>query len=396
MTATGGVEPMQWVSGWLRAHPLVVDAVFAAAITALSWFWVQDATDAAVAVAAAVPLVARRRHPMPAAVAVALVGAVAIVVMAIPVVVVPAVLVAVYSVAAYGPRWSGPLAVVVATGGVGLLAAVVGVTAEPLPPAVLVVLFAGGISFALTAWLAGSLRRARRISLEQLQERARLLEVERDQERHLAALAERARIAREMHDIVAHSLSVIVVQADGGRFVAADDPAAAAGALTGIAAIGREALADVRGLLDMLRADEGASAGDGPGPQPHPAQIPGLVEDIRAAGTPVRLTVTGEARDLPAAGGLAAYRIVQEALTNVLKHAGAGAEAHVQLEWRRADLSVRVTDDGAGCAAEDDGRGRGLQGMRERAALHGGRVEAGPRPGGGFAVHAVLPYAPRS
>jgi signal transduction histidine kinase len=396
VTATGRVEPMQRVSGWLRTHPLVVDTVLAAVVVAIAHYWVRDGTDAVVAVAIALPLAVRRRWPMPAAIAVALVGAVAMVLMATPAVVVPAVLVAVYSAAAYGPRWSGPLALVVTAAGLGLEAVVVGVAAEPLSPPVVAIMIGFGISFATTAWLAGSLRRARRISLEQLQERARMLEVERAQESHLAALAERARIAREMHDIVAHSLSVIVVQADGGRYVAADDPAAAVDALTGIAAIGREALADVRGLLGMLRDDEGAAAPDGPGPQPDPALIPALVEEIRAAGTPVRLTVTGEARNLPAAAGLAAYRVVQEALTNVLKHAGAGAEAHVELEWRRDDLTVRVTDDGIGRAADDDGRGRGLQGMRERAALHGGRLEAGPRPGGGFAVHAVLPYAPRS
>ncbi|OZM75933.1 two-component sensor histidine kinase [Pseudonocardia sp. MH-G8] len=387
---------MQRISGWLHTHPLVVDTVLAAGLVAIVYSWVRNGTDIAVAVAAALPLVVRRRYPMPAAIAVALVGAVALVVMAAPIVVLPAVLVAVYSAAAYGPRWSGPLAVVVTAAGVGLETVVIGVAAEPLAPGVVAVMIGFGISFTLTAWLAGSLRRARRISLEQLQERARMLEVEREQESHLAALAERARIAREMHDIVAHSLSVIVVQADGGRYVAADNPAAAAEALTGIAAIGREALADVRGLLGMLRADEGGAAADGPGPQPDPSLIPGLVEEIRAAGTPVRLTVTGEARDLPAAAGLAAYRVVQEALTNVLKHAGAGAEAHVELEWRRDDLTVRVTDDGVGPAVDDDRRGRGLQGMRERAALHGGHLEAGPRPGGGFAVHAVLPYAPRS
>jgi signal transduction histidine kinase len=205
-------------------------------------------------------------------------------------------------------------------------------------------------------------------------------------------LDERARIAREMHDVVAHSLSVIVSQAQGGAYVAGSQPERAARALETIAETGREALADMRGLLGVLRADPDAAAPAPEDPQPGLADLPELVARVRAAGLPVELTETGTPRRLGAATGLAAYRLVQESLTNTLKHGGPAARAEVRLQWTDEELAVTVTDDGDGPASTGAG-GQGLVGMRERAAVVGGRAEAGPRPGGGFAVTARFPAA---
>jgi signal transduction histidine kinase len=194
-----------------------------------------------------------------------------------------------------------------------------------------------------------------------------------------------------MHDVVAHSLSVVIAQADGGRYAGRADPAVASDALEAIAATGRQALADMRSLLGVLR-EEGREEY---APQPDVAAIPGLVEDVRASGLDVDLLVEGSPSELPAGPQLAAYRIVQESLTNVLKHAGPAGRAWVRLPWRPDALELSVLDDGRGASAamvEADGAGQGLLGMSERARLHGGRVDAGPRPGGGFGVHAVLPY----
>jgi signal transduction histidine kinase len=207
----------------------------------------------------------------------------------------------------------------------------------------------------------------------------------------LAATAERARIARELHDVVAHSLSVVIAQADGGRYAGKNDPEAATGALEAIAATGRQALTDMRSLLGVLR-DGG---GEEYAPQPDVGSIPALVEDVRASGLDVDLLVEGEPQPMPAGPQLAAYRIVQESLTNVLKHAGPASRAWVRLQWRPDALELSVLDDGRGASAamvDSDGGGQGLRGMWERASLHGGRLDAGPRTGGGFGVHAALPY----
>jgi signal transduction histidine kinase len=246
----------------------------------------------------------------------------------------------------------------------------------------------GGVAV-VAAWALGNLRRARVQRLAALEERARLLELERDQEMRLAAQTERARIARELHDVVAHSLSVVIAQADGGRYAGKDDPAAATGALEAIAATGRQALTDMRALLGVLREGGGQEYA----PQPDVGAVPALVEDVRVSGLDVDLIVEGAPRPMPAGPQLAAYRIVQESLTNVLKHAGPAARAWVRLHWRDDALELSVLDDGRGAGAPDgDGNGQGLTGMHERARLHGGRLEAGPRAGGGFGVHAALPY----
>jgi signal transduction histidine kinase len=194
-----------------------------------------------------------------------------------------------------------------------------------------------------------------------------------------------------MHDVVAHSLSVVIAQADGGRYAGQADPTSATQALEQISATGRQALTDMRTLLGVLREDGGEQYA----PQPDVDAVPQLVTDVRASGLDVDLIVEGTPQPLSAGPQLAAYRIVQESLTNVLKHAGPASRAWVRLQWRPDALEVAVLDDGRGASAaiaEPDGMGHGVLGMRERAELHGGRLTAGPRHGGGYGVHATLPY----
>ncbi len=230
----------------------------------------------------------------------------------------------------------------------------------------------------VTAWALGTLGRVRRAYVDTLVERGERIEREAAQQVELAALDERARIAREMHDVVAHGLTVMVVQADGARYAAGKDPAAAERALEAIAATGRGALDDMRRLLGLLRSDDTGTA-----PAPRLAEIADLVIDVSA-------DLHGLDADVPPAVALTAYRVVQESLSNVRKHAGPEARAHVSL---RVDDAVHITveDDGRGATAPDDGQGHGLQGMGERVAVHDGDLETGPRPGGGFRVAARIP-----
>lgn len=302
-----------------------------------------------------------------------------------------AVPIALYAFAAYTPRWSSYTALVIAIGG----AAVGGLEyfaydGRGWEQAVVTSTFL--VVFVLAVWAFGDLRRVRLKEFEGLSERARLLELERAQEAELAALGERTRIAREMHDIVAHSLTVVIAQADGGRYSAAQDPQAAVDALETIAATGRQALTDMRALLSVLREDRPREFAAVPGA----ADIDGLITELRRGGLDVHLRVTGAPRDVSAGAGLTAYRIVQESLTNVLKHAGPGAQARVDVRWGENELELVVTDDGRGGAAaliEASPGGQGVIGMTERAKLHGGTLAAGPVAGGGYRVRARLPYA---
>ncbi len=243
----------------------------------------------------------------------------------------------------------------------------------------------------LAAWAFGDLARTRRLALDELRDRARQLEVEAAQERALAAADERNHIAREMHDIVAHSLQVIITQADGGRYAGAQDPAVAVGTLQTISDTGRRALGEMRRLLGVLRGPEAVELH----PQPGLADVDDLVETIRLTGLEVDFTVEGTPRrELPAGGELAAYRAVQEALTNTVRHGGPHARAVAGLRWTARGLELSVDDDGRGAAASEEtrGSGQGLTGLRERIGLFGGSVTAAPRQGGGFSVHATVPY----
>jgi signal transduction histidine kinase len=247
---------------------------------------------------------------------------------------------------------------------------------------------------ALSAWMLGDLKRTRLQRLADLRERAERVERERERELRLAAQEERAAIAREMHDVVAHALSVIVVQADGAAYAAERSPTGTRGqpvaALKTIGATARDALSETRRLVGVLRdPTSGAELAPADGLE----QVGELVERVRAAGVPVtvRDELAGSDSAVSVGVGLAAYRVVQEALTNVIKHAGPGAAAAVELEWVPGALRITVSDDGIGGASRDDGRGHGLPGMRERVAVHAGVLTAGPRASGGWEVCATLP-----
>ncbi|MEV6332438.1 histidine kinase [Streptomyces sp. NPDC051909] len=216
---------------------------------------------------------------------------------------------------------------------------------------------------------------------------------EREQEVRLAAAAERARIAREMHDIIGHNLSVITGLADGGRYAAAKNPERAAQALDAIGTTSRQALAELRRLLGVLREEETGSAVRNP--QPGLADLPDLIEGVRRAGLPVEATLPAPsslAHPLSPGAELTLYRAVQEALTNTLKHAGEGARAEVSLAYEREETVLLVTDTGGPTAEPRGGRGQGLAGMRERAALYDGTLDSGPLPSGaGWHVRLRLP-----
>ncbi|MFD3575077.1 sensor histidine kinase [Streptomyces sp. NPDC058644] len=260
------------------------------------------------------------------------------------------------------------------------------------------------MSFAIVA-LLGIAVRTRQEYMASLVQRAKQLEVERDQQAQLATNAERTRIAREMHDIIGHNLSVITTLADGGSYAAAKSPERAAQALTAIGTTSRQALTELRRLLDVLReeapqAQEGAALA----PQPALTDLDHLIDGVRAAGLPVRNTVSGRPDSLPAGRQLTVYRVVQEALTNTLKHGGPEATAHVEVAYGDDAVRVTVTDTGVGgapptptAASSTTGPGgRGLTGMRERTALYDGTLEAGPlrHPPGGWQVVLRLPKEP--
>jgi signal transduction histidine kinase len=234
--------------------------------------------------------------------------------------------------------------------------------------------------------------RGRDARAEALARHAALLDRERELHEREAVLDERARIARELHDVVAHEVSMIVVQAGAERRVLPDDAGSTRDTLSTIERTGRHALGEMRSLLGLrLRSDEVVPLA----PVPSLRDVGALVERVRAAGLDVQLSVEGAERELPAGLDVSAYRIVQEALTNAVKHAG-GAAAVATVRYGPGTVEIEVRDDGAGAGprspdADAVGGGHGLVGMRERAELYGGRLEAGPLPGGGFAVHAVLP-----
>jgi signal transduction histidine kinase len=220
-------------------------------------------------------------------------------------------------------------------------------------------------------------------------ERAAQLEREHEAEAHRAVAEERTRIASELHDVVAHRVSLMTVQAGAAKTVAADDLEGAVRAMEAVEEAGRQALGELRHLLEVLRPE---AEGDGLVPQPGLAEVPRLLERFREAGLDVSFTTSDAPTDLPVRVDLSAYRIVQEALTNVLKHAGATAKAGVRLSADEGRLVVEVLDDGRGSTILP-GSGQGILGMRERAQLLGGSLEAGPGPSGGFRVVAELPIA---
>jgi signal transduction histidine kinase len=246
-------------------------------------------------------------------------------------------------------------------------------------------------------WLLGEFVGARRAYQLEVEARLHLLETERDQAARIAVGEERGRIARELHDVVAHAVSVIVVQADGASYAISSNPELAGRAIATISETGRGALEELRRLLDVLRNDE--SDGEPRVPQPNAEALVELADRVRAAGLPVDLEIDGDLGGLPAGVSLGVYRIVQESLTNSIKHAGRGAKACVRIYLEDDVVHIKVLDDGGGrapvpvatnAAAAVPG-GNGLIGMRERAHVFGGSLHVGPVPGGGWRVHAELP-----
>lgn len=250
-------------------------------------------------------------------------------------------------------------------------------------------LFVGCVAV-LGTWAIGRYQHVRVDQLRLARERAAQEVHQREQRTALAVADERARIAREMHDVVAHSLSVIIAQADGGRFIAAQQPEKAQDVLATIGATGRAALADMRGLLGVLRRDEETSFG----PQPGIEMLDELVARVRSAGVRVELHREGDLATVPHALGLTVFRVVQEALTNVMKHAGPAASVRVELARTGDLLRLDVLDDGRGYDPASDGQGHGLTGMRERIAAFQGELQTGPLPGGGYRVSARIPLRP--
>jgi signal transduction histidine kinase len=308
-----------------------------------------------------------------------------------------AMLVIVYTVAATGARWASRVAL-----GAGLCAAPVAQLRWPNEHTSalgnLAIVVFQTVPFAL-AWVLGDSIRTRRAYFAQLEERAARLEKEREAQAKVAVAAERARIARELHDVVAHNVSVMVVQADGAAYVLDAAPDQAKKALETISSTGRQALAEMRRLLGVLRTGEHKEVGEYV-PQPDVEQIDELIEQCRTSGLPVDFKVEGTPRPLPSGVELTAYRIVQEALTNTRKHGGPNAGASVRLVYFDDGLGLLVEDDGKGAPHElyeeggFDGQGHGLIGMRERVGMVGGTLDAGPRPGGGFRISALLPLKP--
>ena len=298
-------------------------------------------------------------------------------------------LVAMYSVAAYERRARRLAFLVIA--GLGFVAGFIlfGVTGSPRSFAVTVPSL-----FFVAAWLIGDYLRTRRAYVAQLEERAARLERERDQDRRLAADEERTRIARELHDVVAHDVSVIAIQAGAARSVQGSKPEAAAQALVLIESTARDTLVQLNRLLGVLRGSNGAKPDRSP--QPGIGELPRLVEELRAAGLEVDARIEGMAAPLPPALDLSVYRILQEATTNVLKHARAH-RVDIRVHYSPTLLGLDVRDDGAGDGTDPAASsGHGLIGMRERVALFGGQLRTGRDPAGGFSVHARLPIEPSS
>jgi signal transduction histidine kinase len=363
---------MVW--NWLRRHPALVDGLLAAVIGAI---YVADAVyhhryvlGLALAVLQTLPLLVRRRWPL-AVLALVTLGALAAAI-AYRTFIPLSGAVAVYTVAVYESRRRSAWATAAALG------TMVAAAIRSTDYASLVVFVA--------AWILGENLRTRRAYLNELEEKADRLEREREANIRRAAAEEQARIARELHDVIAHNVSVMTVQASAAGDVFDSDPARAREALRAIESTGRAALTELRRLLAVDRYGSRAELV----PQPGLGALDELVGQVRAAGLDVELTIEGGHQSLPPALDLSAYRIVQEAMTNTLKHAAA-RHVWVDVSYGDDEVGISVRDDGIGPTELNGASGRGLIGMRERVELFGGSLDVGPSPGGGYAVLARFP-----
>jgi signal transduction histidine kinase len=371
-----------------HAHPLAIDALVAAVLLAVCTAWLVQsgfANPRAILVQTALIAVIAVRRLWPATVFLAA-SAIGLVqwLLGFPLLGDVALLVALYTVAAHQSRTRALLAAGVMEVG-AVMAAVRWEPAGTLPRSLLFL-----TATVVAALFAGMTAASGSRYLAWMDERARRLAIERDQQATIAAAAERTRIARELHDIVSHSLSVVITLADAAALVSRADPGQGAEAMAEVSEVGRHALSDMRAMLGVLRTDE-APAGQPRRaplpPQPGVGQLGALVERIRGTGLDVSLSVNGPPFPLGAAAELTAYRIVQEALTNTLRHAAA-RHARVTISYDEPEVRIRVADDGI--PAVPNGHGHGIDGMRERAALHRGALHAGPADGGGWLVEATL------
>jgi signal transduction histidine kinase len=382
---------------WLQARPLVADALitlFCAAVAVGDLFSKPSAQYASIpyrhadlggvllVLLANVPLILRRRYPLPVLLVINAALTVTVVVPYRNDLAGLGALVAVYTVAAYRDVRE-TLAAVAVSLTLGYLSSLWwGPTRTVGNFLVLTAVVAALV-------IAGRNLHTRRAYLAALEDRATAAEAERERAARQAVMEERRRIARELHDVVAHNISVMGVLADGARRALARNPGAADGALETIADTGRATLREMRVLLGALRTDEEPESAPVE-PQPVLSAARELIGQVREAGLPVEVEIVGESRPLSPGVDLAAYRIIQEALTNTLKHARAST-ARVRLAYRDHELEVQVEDDGRGPAVEQANDGHGLLGMRERVGLYGGTLHVGIRPGGGYLVRARIP-----
>ncbi|MFE7335475.1 MULTISPECIES: sensor histidine kinase [Streptomyces] len=398
---------MQRLYDFIRRHPTGVDVFWAVFLLGLSGVSMASGMyDAGREEIVAVPVVLglstvvalRRRAPEKMLLLAVLVGVVQLVFNVRPGIGNFAMLVITYTVATVGERWASRLALIcsLSAGALSQLrweAEPGGSWAQMIFVTIIMT-----VPFVL-AWVLGDSLRTRRAYFDQLEERAARLEREREAQSKVAVAAERARIARELHDVVAHNVSVMVVQADGAAYVMDAAPDQAKQALETISSTGRQALAEMRRLLGVLRTGDAPESGEYV-PQPDVEQIEDLVAQVRQTGLEVDFKVEGTPRPLPSGVELTAYRVVQEALTNTRKHGGPDAGASVRLVYFDDGLGLLIEDDGRGAAHElyedggADGAGHGMIGMRERVGMVGGTLDAGPRPGGGFRISALLPLKP--
>ncbi|WP_069456226.1 sensor histidine kinase [Streptomyces griseus] len=395
---------MQRLYDFIRRHPTGVDVFWAVFLLGLSGVsMVSGMYDAGREEIVAVPVALglstvvalRRRAPEKMLLLAILVGLVQLVFDVRPGIGDFAMLVITYTVATIGERWASRLALVCSLSAAAL--SQLRWEAEPGGSwaQVVFVTIIMTVPFVL-AWVLGDSLRTRRAYFDQLEERAARLEREREAQSKVAVAAERARIARELHDVVAHNVSVMVVQADGAAYVMDAAPDQARQALETISSTGRQALAEMRRLLGVLRTGDAPESGEYV-PQPDVEQIEDLVAQVRQTGLTVDFKVEGTPRPLPSGVELTAYRVVQEALTNTLKHATGPTSATVTLTCSHTHLDARITDTGTGAGPAVDAEDavpptQGIMGMRERAALYDGTVEAGPLPnGGGWQIRLRLP-----
>jgi signal transduction histidine kinase len=407
----------------VRTHPLATDTLLAIVLLTLSTVWLAGSTfaslhNAVLQTGVVAPLALRRVWPSAVFVLISLI-AFAQWLLDVPLVGAGALLIALYTVAAHRSWIQAAAAALISEAGAAM-AAILWAPAGPTPRSLLFL-----TATVVAALFAGLTAASGSRYLAWMDERARRLEVERDQQATISAAAERTRIARELHDIVSHSLSVVITLADAAAVVGRTDPAHGAEAMTEVSEVGRHALSDMRAMLGVLRPDEhptgqgpasygqasygqasygqashggppghGGSPGYGPAPglapQPGLDQLDALVERVRGTGLLVDLTTEGAPFPVGAAAEMTAYRIVQEALTNTLRHAAA-RHAWITIRYHAGQLQVRIADDGTALPDAGHGhRGHGLDGMRERAALHDGVLQAGPAAGGGWLVSATL------